>query len=762
MTEENQAVLNDNELKPELEKVQADISEAESEVSEASEVSELVLHDVTPLELSKGKLYRLVDDATRFEEADIQAESGSQGSHCFYVCEEYELISRTIVRAITGKTRLAENTITCTSPAESAQQEADSHVPELIEEIVAKYQGEKGRFYGQSTDEHSVLKLTQEYSHLESCGVCNAAGQILCSVCDGKAKFTCSNCSGSCMQQCTNCFGGRTICNICNGVGSTGRTVYHSNNTSSYVTSPCSCYGGRVICNTCNGASRVSCRTCYGTGKTPCGGCAGRGRNDCYGCEASGQVGNAASGEIVGEVRRGLLLEDGMPDDVATAFLEREGALRLPKIAEQFSLREIPTVSANKVRAVFDGSVVVCRFEVLAIGERFNIATYGSKTQWLSLDGLIERLLDADLKALRRVALDAHSAGMFSIDPLILLEGLRHPMASEINVAILEAAATDKPQLLLGAGEVPICSEYASEIKSAVLGVASLALFRRAKYWALWGLGIGAFISIILGLIWGIFVAMSGSLVMLGAMLWWQTHDAKKLMDQFMHADQATRLLRHMNHENRLNAPRLLASLPGFMVAVALPLIFHASFPHDSAKFWQVAGNSINESESSSDTAGYSQDLNKLIALAEQGNAEAQEDLGVKYLRGDGVPKDPKRAFEWIGKSARNHYPAAQRDLGTIYYDGVVVEKNIESAIRWWFLSAEAGDAIAQENMGIMLMNGLGVPKDIVSAYMWLSLAKEKGNQDGNQYLAQLASKMNRAQIQSANQMKAEWLSRHN
>ena len=44
--------------------------------------------------------------------------------------------------------------------------------------------------------------------------------------------------------------------------------------------------------------------------------------------------------------------------------------------------------------------------------------------------------------------------------------------------------------------------------------------------------------------------------------------------------------------------------------------------------------------------------IDKLTALAEQGNAKAQFNLGACYYTGDGVKQDYKKALEWYFKAA--------------------------------------------------------------------------------------------------------------
>jgi len=53
--------------------------------------------------------------------------------------------------------------------------------------------------------------------------------------------------------------------------------------------------------------------------------------------------------------------------------------------------------------------------------------------------------------------------------------------------------------------------------------------------------------------------------------------------------------------------------------------------------------------------------------LAEQGNAEAQNNLGLMYYKGEGVVQDYKEAVKWYRLAAEQGNGDAQRNLGFMY-----------------------------------------------------------------------------------------------
>ncbi|MBE6534364.1 MAG: sel1 repeat family protein, partial [Ruminococcaceae bacterium] len=62
--------------------------------------------------------------------------------------------------------------------------------------------------------------------------------------------------------------------------------------------------------------------------------------------------------------------------------------------------------------------------------------------------------------------------------------------------------------------------------------------------------------------------------------------------------------------------------------------------------------------------------LELLQKAAEEGDAEAQKNLGKRYYYGDGVEQDYVKAFEWTEKAANQGHTIAQYNLGVMYENG--------------------------------------------------------------------------------------------
>ena len=123
------------------------------------------------------------------------------------------------------------------------------------------------------------------------------------------------------------------------------------------------------------------------------------------------------------------------------------------------------------------------------------------------------------------------------------------------------------------------------------------------------------------------------------------------------------------------------------------------------------------------------QALADLRARAEQGDADAQYTLALRYDYGEGVPQD------------------------------------YAEAARWYRLAAEQGDASAMTNLGIRYASGWGVPQDYVLAHMWRNLATFRlAGEELEQSVRTrdaLASLMTSEDLSEAQRLASEWQATH-
>ena len=126
----------------------------------------------------------------------------------------------------------------------------------------------------------------------------------------------------------------------------------------------------------------------------------------------------------------------------------------------------------------------------------------------------------------------------------------------------------------------------------------------------------------------------------------------------------------------------------------------------------------------------YSAAVNIFKTLAEQGVADAQNNLGWCYSHGEGVTKDAYAAVNWYRKAAEQGYAAAQYNLGLCYSKGKGVTQDSYAAVNWYRKAAEQGDAVAQTKLGNCYCNGKGVTQDYYEAVRWYRKAAEQGDAD--------------------------------
>ncbi len=143
----------------------------------------------------------------------------------------------------------------------------------------------------------------------------------------------------------------------------------------------------------------------------------------------------------------------------------------------------------------------------------------------------------------------------------------------------------------------------------------------------------------------------------------------------------------------------------------------------------------------------YASAFREFRALAEQGDAKAQNNLGFMYANGKGVSEDDRLAIFWYHKAAEQGNAGSQFNLGVMYDEGKGVSEDDRLAAFWHRKAAEQGNAGSQFYLGVMYNNGEGVPEDDVRAYAWVDLAAAQGDEDAEQFRAELREGMTPAQI---------------
>jgi hypothetical protein len=132
------------------------------------------------------------------------------------------------------------------------------------------------------------------------------------------------------------------------------------------------------------------------------------------------------------------------------------------------------------------------------------------------------------------------------------------------------------------------------------------------------------------------------------------------------------------------------------LTPVLLALVFWCG-PHDA-----MAGPA-NDGD-----ASYADDADALKARAENGDSDAQYELGLRYYSGDGVAKDDGEAMSWIREAAEQGEPRAEFALGLAYRKGIGMMRDLLTGTQWISKAAEDGDINAENALSVMYQKGMG------------------------------------------------------
>jgi len=152
----------------------------------------------------------------------------------------------------------------------------------------------------------------------------------------------------------------------------------------------------------------------------------------------------------------------------------------------------------------------------------------------------------------------------------------------------------------------------------------------------------------------------------------------------------------------------------------------------------------------------YKEASNLYRLAADQGNADAQNYLGWLYANGKGVPQDYKEAAKWYRLAADQGHASAQKNLGVMYANGQGVPQDYKEAAKWYGLVAVQGYASSQFTLGVMYEIGQGVPSNRVAAYALYNLSAANGAEKATAYRTELVPSMSNKEIEAAQALTRE------
>jgi TPR repeat protein len=147
------------------------------------------------------------------------------------------------------------------------------------------------------------------------------------------------------------------------------------------------------------------------------------------------------------------------------------------------------------------------------------------------------------------------------------------------------------------------------------------------------------------------------------------------------------------------------------------------------------------------------------LSLAAPVLAGPLEDGDAAYNRGDYAT-----ALRLWRPLAEQGFANAQNNLGLMYANGQGVARDNREAVKWYRLAAEQGFAQAQYNLGFMYAKGRGVARDYARAHMWANLSASsfsasevKQRDQAIKIRDALVKWMSPAQIAEAQRLAREW-----
>ncbi|MFT5396561.1 MAG: TPR repeat protein [Gammaproteobacteria bacterium] len=94
------------------------------------------------------------------------------------------------------------------------------------------------------------------------------------------------------------------------------------------------------------------------------------------------------------------------------------------------------------------------------------------------------------------------------------------------------------------------------------------------------------------------------------------------------------------------------------------------------------------------------------MPLAESGDADAQNYMGILYYLGFGVQKDYKKSLEWYERAAKAGHADAQRNYGDMINFGRGIQRSNQEAYKWYFAASQQGNQKAARQIEVLAASG--------------------------------------------------------
>ncbi|MDE0571204.1 MAG: tetratricopeptide repeat protein [Verrucomicrobiales bacterium] len=131
--------------------------------------------------------------------------------------------------------------------------------------------------------------------------------------------------------------------------------------------------------------------------------------------------------------------------------------------------------------------------------------------------------------------------------------------------------------------------------------------------------------------------------------------------------------------------------------------------------------------------------------------------IGTLYHNGIDMEKNTAQATAWYQKAAQLGHSNAQVNLALLLLKGEGSNPNPQEAIGWLMKAANQGSPEGQASLGMLYALGQGVSTDLVRAQKWITLAAEQGNPEALVAVKRLEPKLNEEQKVLATELVKQW-----
>lgn len=114
--------------------------------------------------------------------------------------------------------------------------------------------------------------------------------------------------------------------------------------------------------------------------------------------------------------------------------------------------------------------------------------------------------------------------------------------------------------------------------------------------------------------------------------------------------------------------------------------------------------------------------------------------------------------FAQLRQMAEKGDPDAQNALGLRYATGEGIKLDEVQAVHWFKEAAEQGNVLAQSKLGSFYYGGRGVRQDLTQAYFWMVVARSSGDNASKVLAPVVSSSLTRAQVNSIELEANRWL----